>query len=34
MTERVAIIGAGIMGTAIATRLLDCGHNLHVSEPD
>ena len=34
MTERVAIIGAGIMGTAIATRLLDCGHNLHVFDLD
>lgn len=34
MAERVAIIGAGIMGTAIATRLLGCGHCLHVFDPD
>ena len=26
----VAVIGVGIMGTAIATRLLACGHNVHI----
>ena len=34
MAERIAIIGAGIMGTAIATRLLDCGHTLSIFDLD
>jgi len=34
MTERVALIGAGIMGQAIGTRLLDCGHALSVFDID
>jgi 2-hydroxy-3-oxopropionate reductase len=34
MTERVALIGAGIMGKAIGTRLLACGHALTVFDID
>jgi 2-hydroxy-3-oxopropionate reductase len=34
MTEHVALIGAGIMGQAIGTRLLDCGHTLTVFDID
>jgi 2-hydroxy-3-oxopropionate reductase len=34
MTCRIAVIGAGIMGTAIATRLLDKGHAVTVFDPD
>ncbi len=34
MTERVALIGAGIMGQAIGTRLLECGHALMVFDID
>lgn len=34
MAEVIALIGAGIMGTAVATRLLDCGHHLHVCDID
>ncbi|MET3598258.1 NAD(P)-dependent oxidoreductase [Martelella mangrovi] len=34
MTEAIAVIGAGIMGTAIATRLLEKGHRLTVSDLD
>lgn len=34
MTERIALIGAGIMGQAIGTRLLDCGHVLSVFDID
>jgi 2-hydroxy-3-oxopropionate reductase len=34
MTNRVALIGAGIMGHAIATRLLACGHRLTVFDID
>lgn len=34
MPSNVAVIGAGIMGSAIATRLLDCGHRLFVFDPD
>ncbi len=34
MPSKVAVIGAGIMGTAIATRLIECGHNLFVFDPD
>jgi 2-hydroxy-3-oxopropionate reductase len=30
MTEKIALIGAGIMGQAIGTRLLECGHALSV----
>ncbi len=32
--SNVAVIGAGIMGTAIATRLLDCGHAVFVCDLD
>jgi 2-hydroxy-3-oxopropionate reductase len=34
MAERVALIGAGIMGSAIGTRLLQCGHDLQVYDLD
>lgn len=34
MTERIAIIGAGIMGSAICTRLLECRHGVHVFDLD
>lgn len=34
MTERIAVIGAGIMGTAIAIRLLETGHKVIVSDLD
>nr|WP_272209676.1 NAD(P)-binding domain-containing protein [Marinicella sp. W31]MDC2875497.1 NAD(P)-binding domain-containing protein [Marinicella sp. W31] len=34
MTEQIAVIGAGIMGTAIATRLLETGHTVIVSDLD
>jgi 2-hydroxy-3-oxopropionate reductase len=34
MTENIALIGAGIMGQAIATRLLACGHTLSVFDID
>jgi 2-hydroxy-3-oxopropionate reductase len=34
MPHKIAMIGAGIMGTAIATRLLECGHVLSVFDPD
>lgn len=34
MTERVALVGAGIMGQAIGTRLLACGHDLAVFDID
>jgi 2-hydroxy-3-oxopropionate reductase len=34
MTEHVALIGAGIMGQAIGTRLLECGHALQVFDID
>ncbi|MDE1995302.1 MAG: NAD(P)-dependent oxidoreductase [Rhizobiaceae bacterium] len=30
----VAVIGAGIMGTAIATRLIETGHSVHVFDLD
>jgi 2-hydroxy-3-oxopropionate reductase len=30
MTEKIALIGAGIMGQAIGARLLECGHALSV----
>jgi 2-hydroxy-3-oxopropionate reductase len=32
--SNVAVIGAGIMGTAIATRLMECKHALHVFDLD
>jgi 2-hydroxy-3-oxopropionate reductase len=34
MSCRIAVIGAGIMGTAITTRLLDCGHSVAVFDLD
>jgi 2-hydroxy-3-oxopropionate reductase len=34
MPQRIAIIGASIMGGAIATRLLACGHAVFVFDPD
>lgn len=30
----VAVIGAGIMGSAICTRLIETGHEVHVFDPD
>lgn len=32
--QRVAVIGVGIMGSAIARRLLDCGHRVSLFDPD
>ena len=34
MAEKIALIGAGIMGSAIGTRLLECGHRLQVFDLD
>lgn len=34
MAENIALIGAGIMGQAIGTRLLACGHRLTVCDTD
>lgn len=34
MAERIALIGAGIMGQAIGSRLLACGHTLSVFDID
>jgi 2-hydroxy-3-oxopropionate reductase len=34
MAQDIAVIGAGIMGSAIATRLLDCSHSVHVFDID
>ncbi len=34
MPQKIAIIGAGIMGSAIATRLLQCGHAVFVFDLD
>lgn len=34
MSQNISVIGAGIMGTAIATRLITCGHKLHVFDID
>ena len=33
-SQRVAVIGVGIMGTAIARRLLECGHRVSAFDPD
>ena len=32
--QRVAVVGAGIMGSAITRRLLECGHAIAVFDPD
>jgi 2-hydroxy-3-oxopropionate reductase len=32
--SKIAIIGAGLMGSAIATRLLECKHQVHVFDLD
>lgn len=34
MTERIALVGAGIMGQAIGKRLIECGHTLTVFDID
>ncbi len=34
MMEKIGLIGAGIMGSAIGRRLLDCGHQLSVFDLD
>jgi 2-hydroxy-3-oxopropionate reductase len=34
MSQSVSIIGAGLMGSAIATRLLECGHKVTVFDID
>ncbi len=34
MAEKIALIGAGIMGQAIGTRLIECGHALTVFDID
>jgi len=34
MRNSVAVIGAGIMGSAISTRLLETGHAVHIFDPD
>jgi 2-hydroxy-3-oxopropionate reductase len=34
MTEKIALIGAGVMGQAMGTRLLECGHTLVVFDID
>jgi 2-hydroxy-3-oxopropionate reductase len=34
MKQKIALIGAGIMGSAIGTRLLECGHQLSVFDLD
>lgn len=33
-SQRVAVVGVGIMGSAIARRLLDCGHCVTGFDPD
>ena len=33
-SQRVAVIGVGIMGSAIARRLLECGHTVRVFDLD
>ena len=32
--QSVAVVGAGVMGGAIATRLLEAGHNVSVFDLD
>jgi 2-hydroxy-3-oxopropionate reductase len=32
--SKIAVIGAGLMGSAIATRLIDCGHRVQVYDLD
>ncbi|CAN7488892.1 NAD(P)-dependent oxidoreductase [Variovorax paradoxus] len=32
--QRIAVVGVGIMGSAIARRLLECGHAVSVFDPD
>jgi 2-hydroxy-3-oxopropionate reductase len=34
MSQNISIVGAGLMGTAIATRLLSCGHKVSVYDID
>ena len=34
MPQKIAVIGAGIMGSAITTRLLQCGHKVQVFDID
>ena len=34
MTNKIALIGAGVMGGAIGTRLLETGNQLFVSDPN
>jgi 2-hydroxy-3-oxopropionate reductase len=34
MGQRIAVIGAGLMGSAFVTRLLQCGHEIHVFDID
>ncbi len=34
MSHQVALIGAGVMGNAIGTRLIETGHHLHVFDLD
>ena len=34
MSEKIALIGAGAMGGAIGTRLLETGNTLHVFDLD
>jgi 2-hydroxy-3-oxopropionate reductase len=34
VTEKIALIGAGIMGSAIGARLLECGHHVAVFDLD
>jgi 2-hydroxy-3-oxopropionate reductase len=34
MAQNIAVIGAGLMGSAIAARLLECGHRLWVYDLD
>ena len=34
MPQKIAIIGAGIMGSAIATRLLQCEHAVFMFDLD
>lgn len=34
MANRVALIGAGVMGSAIGTRLLETGNELHAFDLD